>query len=1112
MATGGKKRRSYAAWYLFLLLAGLFLLPQTVFGALTAQVTNESTVRLDWAGTGKSPYILSRNGIQIYSGTGTSYEDVRLGYSLGYDYTLSYQNYEKVGGGYTSSSSYWGVVTPGYSYQTEEWKVVTPGHWEVKDKTIPWCSGTSASGIRYEHSPPCSESTNETTKTVKERSWVDDIYGWVRVTHYVDPEYGWVYYDYWVPEQYDYVTRTTTVKSGPLQGTTPSVTILSPTANQWFADSMVARISVTDLDGEPLVGSYFIDNEATPRESKNVSNTSTPQQVAFSQINLGGLTEGVHTLKVSVTDNHNAPVVQTVIFHIDKTGPVIGNVQSAATDSKITVTGVSTDQGAGLSDTPYRFKIGTVQSPWVAGAYTFHSLSADTAYPIIVEARDMLGHVTLSEQVVYTMSQVPSVQIIQSTESSLKTKVSDSNAPGTRYQIKAGTQYVDADGNLAASPVTITLTNKEISIKGLQAGRAYSVQAAAVNQAGLAGEWSEPAIGVTIADPPEDISTLRTQTSITLSWPAAAEVTRYEVEADGMIVSNGTAVSYTHSSLIANTNHTYRVRVVNTGGTGRWSSELQMTTLPNPPTVPTGIEQTYEQNYVTLSWDPAARAEFYEVEADGVELDAGSDTTYTHSGLQSDSPHVYRIRAVNIGGNSEWSEPISIVTWPDPPPVPENIAADPLINHVTVTWSVAERATEYEIEADGFIVSTGDLTSYKHEGLLPVTGHTYRVRAVNIGGKSPWSLPVDITTHPEAPSPPTRLLASADKNEIAITWYKVPYTDSYEVMIDGAEIVNVTDNEFTHTDLSAASRHTYKVRARNISGDSDWSSPIAIAVLPSGQISEPSLTNIAAIVTNRFITISWDAAAPDAEYDIEVDGVLMDNGRDTIFNHTGLGADELHTYRIRFKDRDEASDWVAALSLSTLSDLPDAPIRLEAYPDIDSIELYWERVEGATGYDIEIDGRTTSVEDAAYLHEGLDPGTLHTYRVRAKNDTGLTAWSPAIVKSTHTPDYLISGIRGEEFVLSLYAYNVQDFSEMTNVITYDPNEMEVVDLYQYTPEKELSGGKIAGTPLDATYEPGRITFKVNRNIVPGTSWSGETAAVVFRSKVTGQLTVRAVLE
>ena len=61
---------------------------------------------------------------------------------------------------------------------------------------------------------------------------------------------------------------------------------------------------------------------------------------------------------------------------------------------------------------------------------------------------------------------------------------------------------------------------------------------------------------------------------------------------------------------------------------------------------------------------------------------------------------------------------------------------------------------------------------------------------------------------------------------IKLTWEKVAGATSYELMVDGV-LNSVGDaSEFTHTDLSYHSTHTYQIRSRNAEGYSKWSEPI----------------------------------------------------------------------------------------------------------------------------------------------------------------------------------------------------------------------------------------------------------------------------------------------
>jgi len=900
--------------------------------------------------------------------------------------------------------------------------------------------------------------------------------------------------------------------------TKPEITeIVAPTENQFFGqydNSFVPIVKVQDSDGDPLSIAYYIDNESIPRQTKEISNTATAQTISFNAMNIGALQEGSHTFRFTVSDGKDV-IQKSTIVHVDKSNPNIADVISATTNNSIQISGSASDSVSGLHSTAYRFSVGSITSAWTdKSSFMQLGLLPNTKYPIKYEVRDKVGLTSAFEGYAVTKSEVPAISIGHISESELEVIVSDNNPVTTEYAIQVNQQYVTSSGALISSPTWVKLTSKKILVNKLPQNKEFKIRVQARNLEGVPTAYSSEVLATTLPYPPTDIEFERHQRSILMRWKGIDGVSRYDVEVDGETINNGTLTTFTHSGLNPNTVHTYRVRAVNTGGVGSWSPIAQIYTLPDPPTIPTNIQVASSQTEIQIVWDIAERAEAYEIEISGVIVDVFV-ASYIHKGLQPQTSYTYRVRAKNSGGKSEWSAPITKKTLPYPPQVPVNVKADLSIRNVTVHWPKVEGADSYEIEVDRLILDNGAATSYLHEGLEPLSGHTYRVRAVNEGGKSPWSEPLDITTHPEIPVAPTNVMTTSEETSISVLWYDVANAESYDVEINGKQIVNVKSNQYEHIGLSPNSKHSYRVRAKNISGEGPWSVVATMTTLPEGTGESFSLTNIVAIVTNTLVTISWDTVAPDALYEVEVDGQLYDNGTNTIYHHTGLQPFEFHTYKIRLRDENGAvGDWVAILSLSTLPNPPDAPTALEAFPANHAIELKWEKVEGATGYELEIDGQTVDVGTArTYAHQPLEPGSSYTYRLRAKNETGVTAWSPAITQSTTTPTYKVNVGSGKTFELSLLAFNVQDFSELTYVVTYDPSEVEIVDLYAFTPHLDKNAdGRIAGSLLDVTYEPGRITYRSNQNVVPGTSWSGELATIVFKSKVTGEASIDVVVE
>lgn len=897
----------------------------------------------------------------------------------------------------------------------------------------------------------------------------------------------------------------------------PVIESVTPKPDELLSDKNVFYPSATvkDVNGDTLTVQYFINGESEPREKKEVSNTKSAQVVTFSKLAMAQLPEGEHKITYSVTDG-TATVKEEATFRLDTSPPEFGEIEVTASETSISISGSATDS-YGLDPNPYSFEIGNYQSGWTtSSSYKAENLVPNTSYSVLFQARDSVQHIREFSKDVVTKAQLPSIQVDKASEEEIALSISDSNPVNTEYQILVNeNQYVASSGNLVTDPQWRSVSNKTVTVHGLEAGKKYGIQVKARNSEQVETVYSSVVPAWTHVYPPKALDSESSQQWINVTWSGSPEAARYDVEADGVIYNAGKAEEFKHTGLQPNTRHEYKVRAVTLGGAGQWSAVLAAHTLPDPPAVPANIGAEPSQTEVALEWDASAKAERYEIEADSGTVYTELKPSFTHRDLKPKEEHTYRIRAINSGGTSDWSKAVTVKTLPYPPVAPAQPLAQPSIYAIEVSWNKVEEADGYEVEVDGFIVDTGDTDTYVHDELEPVSGHTYRVRAKNAGGKSAWSDRVDMTTHPEKPSVPSNIMSTSDETSVTLTWYKVIHTDSYEVEVDGRVLKNIRDNQYIHDDLRADTMHTYRLRAVNISGKSDWSRPVSMRTMPPGNGDSLSLTNIVALVTNNRILISWDTVSADAKYDVEVDGTVYDNGLVTLYNHTGLSEHEFHTYKIRLQTKDGTGggEWVAALSLSTLPNPPDAPGGVQAFAKEHAIELRWDKVGGATGYDIEIDGKVMDLGTARdYLHNELGSGTSHTYRIRAKNETGVTAWSASITKSTTSPDYVVQAAAGQPFEVSLLGWNVQDFSELSFVVNYNPEEVEVYDLYAFTPNRELMSGVIPGSPLNIDYKRGRIVYQITRSIVPGTSWSGEVAAAIFKARKDGEITLRVTIE
>jgi chitinase len=80
------------------------------------------------------------------------------------------------------------------------------------------------------------------------------------------------------------------------------------------------------------------------------------------------------------------------------------------------------------------------------------------------------------------------------------------------------------------------------------------------------------------------------------------------------------------------------------------------------PSVPQGLATVADgPNRIVVSWNPVQGAASYDLQTDG-SIVGGAASPYFHKGLAAASTHTYRVRAVNDGGTSSWSEPVQCAT------------------------------------------------------------------------------------------------------------------------------------------------------------------------------------------------------------------------------------------------------------------------------------------------------------------------------------------------------------------------------------------------------------------------------------------------------------------
>ncbi|GAE88266.1 S8 family serine peptidase [Acetivibrio straminisolvens] len=141
---------------------------------------------------------------------------------------------------------------------------------------------------------------------------------------------------------------------------------------------------------------------------------------------------------------------------------------------------------------------------------------------------------------------------------------------------------------------------------------------------------------------------------------------------------------------------------------------------------------------------------------------------------------------------------------------------------------------------------------------------------------------------------PKTIKATSTTDSITISWNPVPGAISYDVEVDGANIVNVSGTSYTHSSLAPNSEHQYKVRVKSATTDSVWSSTFTYSTM----LDTPFLTTIWA---DDGVKLTWDPVFDATYYDIYMNDIYFDSTDSNTYTITNLVPNTKYKFFIRAK-------------------------------------------------------------------------------------------------------------------------------------------------------------------------------------------------------------------
>jgi titin len=626
--------------------------------------------------------------------------------------------------------------------------------------------------------------------------------------------------------------------------------------------------------------------------------------------------------------------------------------------------------------------------------------------------------------------------------SSLKLDWSDQSSNETGFRIERAT-----GGGAFGTVETVGADVTTFTNSGLSSNTSYRFRVRAINGVSVSTATDEAA-GLTYPAVPAGLSaTALSATQVRLNWsdasaaPTAFQVYRKTTGGYSLLATTTVgATLYVDGAAAAATAYTYQLRATNATGDSAGSNEASVTTPPAAPTAPSGLTVTVvSRSSLLLNWnDNSSNEDAFRIERSSpgvpfrVVASVGSGvTTFTDTGLAANTTYSYRVKAANAGGESAPTDVKSATTLPELPAGVTGLEVTTVSQtELRLTWSdVSSDETGFKIERspDGTaftqIATVGaNVTAYASTGLAANTKYYYRVRATNAGGDSGYSNVASATTLPNPPAAPGSLAVSVlSSRSLRVSWVDASNNETafqVERSLDGNTFTpretlpeNVT--QFDDTGLARETTYYYRVRALNAGGGS---APTAVASgrTPADPPGAPSgLT--ATVLSASSIRLDWtDPGSTETGFrlDRSVNGgdfaeVRQTSANQTTVTDTGLAANTAYTYRVRAVNAGGSS---APSSLTTGLTLPTAPVQLTAATvSASRIDLTWidsnpqpagtriERAQGDSGF---TERGVVTPGTLTFSDTGLAANTTYTYRVRARNDSGVSDPSPTAPATT----------------------------------------------------------------------------------------------------------------
>lgn len=579
---------------------------------------------------------------------------------------------------------------------------------------------------------------------------------------------------------------------------------------------------------------------------------------------------------------------------------------------------------------------------------------------------------------------------------------------------------------------------------------------------------------------PTDLTVEAGLRSFQLSWTAPSQdggalILGYNIWRGASPTSLGlfdVAWTVTFTDLLVGDDDTwyYAVTAFNQAGDGAMSDVMGNTTF-SVPSAPLNVTTLFGDGNVTVSWDAPLIdggtpitgyvIEYVHALFGQFAYPGPDDRSWTITGLTNGWEYSFRVQALNLVGDGDWS-PLVYDTPATAPGAPADLEASAASGTVRLSWlpptedggDAPSLYNIYRKELDGDWAWIGNSTTLVYEDLTVSDGivYYYQVSAVNKAGEGNVSEPVRAVAG--LPSAPLNLTAVNSAGKVQLNW-STPADDGgsalqgYKIYRDGGSgfvyLGSVSSSSLGYLDTTATPGvgYSYQVTAVSANGEGLPSNEASMT-LPMVPPEAPVIDS--AVQEENGVIIVWHV--PESSTVPEEFLVYRGEAPDSLVLIAIIDGDMREYldipgtaglfYALRSSNEYGIGELSAAVQATPLT-VPGAVRNLTLTEGQDLVILNWDAPEddggsSVLGYHVyrQLNGTVimlATVNAMTYVDYNVVGGLLHEYWIVAMNANGA---GPESIRVNVTPDEIV--VDG----LPAPAYLLATVGNGTVTLTWDP--------------------------------------------------------------------------